>query len=77
MTFVTRMADVRDIAALRAAFNDGVAELRRIDIVLANAGIMPFGDTDYEQDDEFDNLVWDVATRVMLDGGAVQLCSIR
>ena len=65
---VTRMADVRDIAALRAAFNDGVAELGRIDIVIANAGVLHFGDVDAEADDEADDLAWEVASRVRLDG---------
>jgi SDR family mycofactocin-dependent oxidoreductase len=32
-------ADVRDAAALRAALDDGVAQLGRLDIVVANAGI--------------------------------------
>lgn len=32
-------ADVRDVAALRAAVDDGVAQLGRLDIVLANAGV--------------------------------------
>lgn len=36
---VTRQADVRDLAALQAAVADGVAELGRLDIVVANAGI--------------------------------------
>ena len=36
---VAREADVRDLAALTEAVSDGVAELGRLDIVLANAGI--------------------------------------
>ena len=36
---VAAKADVRDAAALRAALNAGVAELGRLDIVCANAGI--------------------------------------
>jgi SDR family mycofactocin-dependent oxidoreductase len=69
---VTRMADVRDIAALRAAFRDGVAELGRIDIVIANAGVLHFGDVD----DETDDLAWEVASRVMLDGvrNTIKVC---
>ena len=44
---VTKVADVRDISALRTAFDEGVAELGgRIDIVVANAGIMHYGDVD-------------------------------
>jgi SDR family mycofactocin-dependent oxidoreductase len=37
----SRQADVRDAAALAAAFEAGVAELGPVDIVLANAGIAP------------------------------------
>ena len=40
---VAREADVRDEAALKAAFDAGVAELGPVDIVLANAGIAPDG----------------------------------
>jgi SDR family mycofactocin-dependent oxidoreductase len=36
---VARQADVRDVDALRQAFDDGVAELGPVGIVLANAGI--------------------------------------
>jgi SDR family mycofactocin-dependent oxidoreductase len=39
---VTADADVRDLAALERAAEQGVAELGRIDIVLANAGISTF-----------------------------------
>lgn len=35
---VASETDVRDLAALTKAVNDGVAELGRLDIVLANAG---------------------------------------
>jgi SDR family mycofactocin-dependent oxidoreductase len=37
----TAQADVRDAAALKAAFDAGTAELGPVDIVLANAGIAP------------------------------------
>lgn len=36
---VTRKTDVRDFAGLQAAVSDGMAELGRLDIVVANAGI--------------------------------------
>ncbi|MGY1841653.1 MULTISPECIES: mycofactocin-coupled SDR family oxidoreductase [unclassified Modestobacter] len=36
---VAREADVRDFAALSAAVQEGVAELGRLDVVIANAGI--------------------------------------
>src|SRR6478752_132267 len=37
---VSRQADVRDLSAMTKAVNDGVAELGRLDIVVANAGIV-------------------------------------
>ncbi|SHN18458.1 mycofactocin-coupled SDR family oxidoreductase [Cryptosporangium aurantiacum] len=40
---VTRQADVRERSALAAAVDAGVAELGRLDIVVANAGICPLG----------------------------------
>jgi SDR family mycofactocin-dependent oxidoreductase len=40
---VTKQADVRDQAALRAAIDEGVAELGRLDVVVANAGISQMG----------------------------------
>jgi SDR family mycofactocin-dependent oxidoreductase len=36
---VARQVDVRDVSALRLAFDDGMAQLGPIEIVLANAGI--------------------------------------
>ncbi|MEU2347850.1 mycofactocin-coupled SDR family oxidoreductase [Modestobacter sp. NPDC049651] len=36
---VAREADVRDLDALQAAIDEGVAELGRLDVVVANAGI--------------------------------------
>ena len=36
-------ADVRDLTALQAALDDGVAQLGHLDIVSANAGIFSFG----------------------------------
>jgi SDR family mycofactocin-dependent oxidoreductase len=40
---VATQADVRDFGALKAALEAGVAELGRLDIVSANAGIFSFG----------------------------------
>ncbi|MFD4605488.1 mycofactocin-coupled SDR family oxidoreductase [Streptomyces sp. NPDC058464] len=40
---VARRADVRDPAALKAAVAEGVAELGRLDAVVAQAGIAPLG----------------------------------
>ncbi|WP_116949564.1 mycofactocin-coupled SDR family oxidoreductase [Jiangella endophytica] len=41
---VATKADVRDHDALKAALDDGVAQLGHVDIVSANAGIFIFGD---------------------------------
>jgi SDR family mycofactocin-dependent oxidoreductase len=43
---VAAPADVRDYGALKAALDDGVAQLGRLDIVSANAGIASFGAAD-------------------------------
>ena len=40
---VAAQADVRDIDALTRAVDDGVAQLGRLDVVVANAGIFTFG----------------------------------
>jgi SDR family mycofactocin-dependent oxidoreductase len=40
---VATQADVRDYPALKAALDDGVAQLGRLDIVSANAGIVSYG----------------------------------
>jgi (+)-trans-carveol dehydrogenase len=40
---IASAADVRDYSALKAAIDDGVAQLGRLDIVSANAGIASYG----------------------------------
>jgi SDR family mycofactocin-dependent oxidoreductase len=46
---VAEQGDVRDFARLQAAVANGVAELGRVDFVIANAGIMPgLGEQRYE-----------------------------
>ena len=55
--------DVRDLAALTTAVNEGVAELGRLDIVLANAGISTPAPTL-----EMDEQVWDEMIEINLTG---------
>jgi SDR family mycofactocin-dependent oxidoreductase len=40
---VARRADVRDLAGLQAAFDEGLAEFGHVDTVVANAGIATYG----------------------------------
>jgi SDR family mycofactocin-dependent oxidoreductase len=56
-------ADVRDFSALKAAVDDGVAQLGRLDIVLANAGISTPAST-LEMDEE----TWQTMIDVNLTG---------
>src|SRR3712207_2673543 len=76
---VATTADVRDSAALRAAVDDGVAQLGRLDIVLGNAGVfeiapaLELGDDDWREMIDV-NLtgVWNtckVALPHLVDGG--------
>lgn len=50
-------ADVRDLAALKAAVDQGVAELGRLDIVCGNAGIAGFGPADELTDEEWGDML--------------------
>lgn len=60
---VTAQADVRDFDAVKAAVDDGVGQLGRLDIVAANAGIASFGGAgDLTQKD------WDEMIGVNLTG---------
>jgi (+)-trans-carveol dehydrogenase len=54
---VARQADVRDTDALGAAVADGVAELGRLDIVVANAGITDFGPALQLSDQRWDDVI--------------------
>jgi SDR family mycofactocin-dependent oxidoreductase len=84
---VASEADVRSLPALQQAVRDGVAQLGRLDIVLANAGIAPMGaeeDPSVSWQDVIDvNLtgVWNTvrATEPVLveqgQGGAIVLTS--
>src|SRR5687768_7873403 len=85
-SIVAREADVRDVEALQQAFDEGVAELGAVTIVVANAGIGPggFASADQQWDEVIDvNLkgVWNtgrVAIPSMIEhgrGGAIVLTS--
>ena len=60
---VATQADVRDYAAVKAAVEDGVAQLGRLDIVAANAGIFSFGALA-----ELDDTTWQDMIDVNLTG---------
>jgi SDR family mycofactocin-dependent oxidoreductase len=60
---VATQADVRDYAALKAAVDEGVAQLGRLDIVSANAGIFSFGTLE-----ELDDRTWQDMIDVNLTG---------
>lgn len=80
---VARQADVRDRAALKTALAEGIAELGRLDIVIANAGIAPMLGDQAWQDVIDVNLTGvyhtvDVAMRPLIkqgEGGAIVLTS--
>ncbi len=80
---VARHADVRDRAELKTALSEGIAELGRLDIVIANAGIAPMTGDGAWQDVIDVNLTGayqtvDVAMRPLIrqgEGGAVVLTS--
>ena len=61
---VTAQVDVRDFDALKAAVDDGVAQLGRLDIVAANAGIGT-GDFTLDHTDEVD---WQEMMDINLSG---------
>jgi SDR family mycofactocin-dependent oxidoreductase len=60
---VAEQGDVRDFERLKAAVANGVAELGRIDFVLANAGILPLVGEQAQRISAFDD-----AVSVMLNG---------
>jgi SDR family mycofactocin-dependent oxidoreductase len=60
---VAEQGDVRDFERLKAAVANGVAELGRIDFVLANAGILPIAGEQAQDISAFDD-----AIDVMLNG---------
>jgi SDR family mycofactocin-dependent oxidoreductase len=54
---VARQADVRDTGSLRAAVDAGVAELGRLDIVCANAGILSNGPSHELSEDTWGQMI--------------------
>jgi (+)-trans-carveol dehydrogenase len=54
---VARQADVRDTDSLRAAVDEGVAELGRLDIVSANAGILSNGQSHELSEDTWGQMI--------------------
>ena len=60
---VAEQGDVRDFQRLKAAVANGVAELGRVDFVLANAGILPMVGQQAQEISAFDD-----AVAVMLNG---------
>ena len=53
---IATQADVRDYDAVKSALDDGVAQLGKLDIVSANAGIFSFGTMEELTDVEWDEL---------------------
>lgn len=60
---ITRQVDVRDLAAQQQVVADGVEQLGRLDIVVANAGILSWGRM-FEMSEE----EWDTVIDVNLNG---------
>jgi SDR family mycofactocin-dependent oxidoreductase len=60
---IAEQGDVRDFERLKAAVANGVAELGRLDFVLANAGILPMAGSQAQDISAFDD-----AVAVMLNG---------
>jgi (+)-trans-carveol dehydrogenase len=54
---VATQADVRDYGAVKAALDDGVAQLGHLDIVSANAGIFSFGTLDQLSETEWRDMI--------------------
>src|SRR5258705_323860 len=60
---VATQADVRDYDGLKLALDDGVAQLGRLDIVSANAGIVNYGTLE-----EFPEQIWQDMIDINLTG---------
>lgn len=62
-TMVSAQVDVRDFAGLKAALDEGVRQIGRLDIVVANAGMWNYGLTE-----DITEEMWDVVQDVNLKG---------
>jgi SDR family mycofactocin-dependent oxidoreductase len=54
---VATQSDVRDFEAVKAALDDGVAQLGRLDIVAANAGIFSFGSMEELTEEQWSDML--------------------
>ncbi len=54
---VASKADVRDFDQVKKALDDGVAQLGKLDIVSANAGIFSFGTMEELSEEQFDDMM--------------------
>ena len=62
---ITGVADVRDRASMATVLEEGLTQFGRLDIVVANAGVMPaFGREDQDQD----RRLWQICLDVLLTG---------
>ena len=68
---VAAQADVRDYAAVKAALDDGVAQLGHRNIVSANAGIFSFGAMEELDETHWQDMTPELYTRLVADGVAV------
>jgi SDR family mycofactocin-dependent oxidoreductase len=54
---VAAQADVRELESVKTALDDGVAQLGRLDIVVANAGIFSFGTLEEMTDQQWNDMI--------------------
>ena len=54
---LARVADVRDLAALKAVVDEGVALFGRLDIIIGNAGIVSYGDVATMDEDRWQQMI--------------------
>lgn len=54
---IARTADVRDLDALKAVVAEGVELFGRLDIILANAGVVTYGDVHTMDPDQWDEMI--------------------